>query len=422
MRMNVHSRILAQMTDQSNMHSKLLCTLLAAAVWLGGCSHDAARPPPPSAEVGVVELQPKQVALQSELSGRTVDFLVSDVRPQVSGIVKKRLFEEGANVTAGQVLYRIDSSSYQAAYDQAKADLANAQAMVASSRLKDERYAELIQIQGVSKQEADDAHANFLQTTAGVELKTAALASARINLGYTQVRAPISGRIGKSSVTAGALVTANQDTALATIRALDPMYVDLTQSSTQLLQLRKLLGTAGASSGSRTVRLKLEDGTQYPETGKLKFQEVAVDQATGSVTLRAQFPNPRGVLLPGMYVHAVVDEAVDSAALLAPQQSISRDSKGNAVALIVGKEDRVEQRTVVAARAVGNDWLILSGLNPGERVIVEGSNKVHPGDKVRAVAVDIGLAKTDVSHGTSALDVGAGHSVASDPAREAGRF
>jgi membrane fusion protein, multidrug efflux system len=370
----------------------------------------------------VVELQPKQVALQSALSGRTVAFLVSDVRPQISGIVKRRLFEEGAGVTAGQVLYQIDPSSYQAAYDQAKADLANAQAKVASSRLKDERYADLIQIQGVSKQDADDAHANFLQAAAGVELKKAALESARINLGYTQVRAPISGRIGKSSVTAGALVTANQDAALATIRALDPMYVDLTQSSTQLLQLRKLLGTEGTSSGSRAVRLELEDGTPYTETGVLKFQEVAVDQATGSVTLRAQFPNPRGVLLPGMYVHAVVDEAVDSAALLAPQQSISRDSKGNAVAMIVGKEDQVEQRAVVTARAVGNDWLILSGLNPGDRLIVEGLNKIHPGDKVRAVAVDTGLAKADVSHGNGARGVGVGHSVASDPASAARRF
>jgi membrane fusion protein (multidrug efflux system) len=370
----------------------------------------------------VIELQPKQVALQSELSGRTVDFLVSDVRPQVSGIVKKRLFEEGAGVTAGQVLYQIDPSSYQAAYDQAKADLANAQATVASSRLKDERYAELLQIQGVSKQEADDAHANFLQAAAGVELKKAALASTRINLGYTQVRAPISGRIGKSSVTAGALVTANQDAALATIRALDPMYVDLTQSSTQLLLLRKLLGTDGMISGSRAVRLELEDGTQYPETGRLKFQEVAVDEATGSVTLRAQFPNPRGVLLPGMYVHAVVDEAVNGSALLAPQQSISRDSKGNAVALIVGKEGQVEQRAVATARAVGNDWLILSGLNPGDRLIVEGSNKVHPGDRVRAVAVDTGIAKADVSHDSGAPGVGAGRSAASDPPRAAGRF
>ena len=404
------------------MHSRVLCTLLVAIVWLGGCNHDAARPPPPSAEVGVVELQPKQVALQSELSGRTVAFLISDVRPQVSGIVKKRLFEEGADVTAGQILYQIDPSSYRAAYDQAKADLANAQATVASSRLKDERYAELIQIQGVSKQDADDAHANFLQAAAGVELKKAALESARINLGYTQVRVPISGRIGKSSVTAGALVTANQDSALATIRALDPMYVDLTQSSTQLLQLRKLLGTDGMSSGSRTVRLELEDGTQYPETGKLKFQEVAVDEATGSVTLRAQFPNPRGVLLPGMYVHAVVDEAVNGTALLAPQQSISRDSKGNAVALIVGKENQVEQRAVVTARAVGNDWLIISGLKPGDRLIVEGLNKVHPGDKVRAVAVDTGIAKSAVSHGNGAPPVGASHSVASDTARAAGRF
>jgi len=342
--------------------------------------------PPPSTEVGVVTLQASHVAFQSELSGRTVAFLVSDVRPQVAGIVKKRLFEEGADIEAGQVLYQIDPAAYQAAYDQAQADLANAQAGVASSELKDERYTELIQIQGVSKQDADEAHASYLQATAAVQMKTAALQTAQINLGYTQVRAPVSGRIGKSTVTAGALVTANQDAALATIRALDPIYVDLTQSSSQLLQLRKLLGMQGMESGSRTVHLILEDGSQYSEPGTLRFAEVAVDQATGSVTLRAQFPNPRGVLLPGMYVRAALDEAESSTALLAPQRGISRDSQGNGVAMVVGANDRVEQRTVVTARAVGTNWLITSGLSAGDRLIVEGLSKIHPGDTVRAVA------------------------------------
>ena len=339
------------------------------------------------ASVGVMTLRVEQVALQSELPGRTVAFLVSDVRPQVSGIVKRRLFEEGAEVKAGQVLYQIDPASYQAAYDLAKADLANAQATSASSTLRDQRYADLMKIQGVSQQDADDAHATLLQSIASVAQKTAALESARINLGYTQVRAPISGRIGKSSVTAGALVTANQETALATIRALDPIYVDLTQSSTQVLQLRKLLGMEGIKTGSRTVRLKLEDGTDYSELGTLKFQEVSVDPATGSVTLRAQFPNPRDVLLPGMYVRAVLDQATNESALLVPQQGVSHDAKGAGIAFVVGKDDKVEERTVVTGRAVGNDWLVTSGLKAGDRLIVEGLNKVHAGDQVRSVEV-----------------------------------
>jgi membrane fusion protein (multidrug efflux system) len=406
---------------QSNTSAGLLCCSLLMAVAIGGCSHGApGGRAPPATEVGVVTLQPKEVTIQSELSGRTVASLMSDVRPQISGIVEKRLFEEGAEVKAGQVLYQIEPSSYAAAVDQAQADLANAAAAVASVKLKDARYAELIDIQGISKQEADDAHASYLQGLANVELKKAALKSARINLGYTHVRAPISGRIGKSTVTAGALVTANQDTALATIRALDPMYVDLTQSSTQLLQLRKLLGTEGMTSGSRTVRLELEDGTEYGEKGTLKFQEVAVDPATGSVTLRAQFPNARGVLLPGMYVRAVLDEATNSAALLVPQQGITRDSKGQAIAMLVGQNDKVEQRTVVTARAVGNEWLITSGLNAGDRLIVEGLNKVHAGDTVRPVAFDTAVAQSGTSAGDGHRSGAGAHSAASAPARAPG--
>lgn len=359
-----------------------------ALLLLTGCgSKMSPRPMMEATEVGVTTLRPASVALQSELPGRTVAFKMSDVRPQASGIIKQRLFEEGSTVRAGQLLYQIDPSSYQAAYDQAKADLSNAEAVEASSKLKDERYEQLMEMQGVSKQEADDARATHLQALASIALKKAALESARINLGYTQIRAPISGRIGKSTVTVGALVTANQDTALATIRALDPIYVDLTQSSTQMLALRRLLGTDGMQSGSRKVSLKLEDGTEYGEYGTLKFQEVAVDQATGSVTLRAQFPNPRGDLLPGMYVRAVLDDAVNSSALLAPQLSISRDARGNPVAMIVGKDDQVEQREVVIARSVGNNYMISSGLNSGDRLIVEGLNKIHVGDKIRPVAV-----------------------------------
>jgi len=372
--------------------ARLLYKILTTPVALGltlmaGCGPAGKHPPMMTTEVGVVTLLSAEVALQSELPGRTVAYRMSDVRPQASGILKRRLFEEGAVVSAGQVLYLIDRSAYQAAYDQANADVANAEALETSSQLKDERYKQLLDMQGVSRQEADDARATHLQALASIALKKAALESARINLGYTRIRAPISGRIGKSIVTAGALVTANQDTALATIRALDPIYVDLTQSSAQLLDLRRLLGRDGMKSGSRRVRLKLEDGTDYAETGTLKFQEVAVDPATGSVTLRAQFPNPRGELLPGMYVRAVLDEAIDASALLVPQLSISRDARGNPTAMVVGRNDQVEQRQVVIARSAGNDYIISSGLQPGDRLIVEGLNKIHAGDRIRAVAV-----------------------------------
>jgi membrane fusion protein (multidrug efflux system) len=246
----------------------------------------------------------------------------------------------------------------------------------------------LLKLDGVSQQDADDAAAAHQQAVAMVALKKAALETARINLGYTQVRAPISGRIGKSTVTPGALVTANQETALATIRALDPIYVDLTQSSAQLLRLRKLLGSEGVQSGSANVRLKLEDGSDYGTLGTLQFREVMVDEATGSVTLRAQFPNPDGVLLPGMYVRAVLDDAVNTQAILAPQQGVTRDARGNAVAMVVGKDQKVEQRTVVAERAIGDHWLITNGLQAGDQLIVEGLNKVRAGDTVRAVAVN----------------------------------
>lgn len=376
------------MTPQSKPNRLLLPALVVWSVWLGGCSQDKPQGGSPKTEVGVVTLQKENVVLQSELPGRTVPSLISEVRPQVSGIVKARLFQEGATVKAGQLLYQIESSSYQAAYDEAKADLVNAEAGVTASKLKYERYAELLDIEGVSKQDADDAQATYQQALASVALKKAALQSAQINLDYTRIRAPISGKISKSNVTAGALVTANQETALATIRALDPIYVDLTQSSTQMLRLRKLLNTNGMSLGSMSMRLKLEDGSDYGRTGTLESQEVAVDEATGSVTLRAQFANPDSLLLPGMYVRAVLDEAVSSAALLVPQQSVSRDTKGNALAMVIGKDDKVEQRMVVVDRAVGNKWLITEGLNAGERVVVEGLGKIRAGQAVQVVSID----------------------------------
>ncbi|MBH2703930.1 efflux RND transporter periplasmic adaptor subunit [Serratia marcescens] len=339
-------------------------------------------------EVGVVTLRGQSVTLSSELTGRVNATMTSDVRPQVDGIIKQRLFTEGAEVKAGQVLYQIDPASYQASYDQAAAQLKNAQATVQSTRLKSQRYAALVKENGVSQQDADDAKAAYLAAVASVAQYQAALETARINLAYTQVRAPIAGRIGISSVTPGALVTASQSDALATIRALDPIYVDLTQSSAQLLKLRRQ--QAALQRGAVTpVAIKLEDGTPYAHAGKLELTEVAVDEATGSVTLRAVFPNPEHELLPGMYVHATVDNGVDPKAILAPQQGITRNAKGEATALVVDEQNNVAQRTVSAERVVGSNWLIGSGLNEGDRLIVEGTSKVTIGAAVKPVEVSV---------------------------------
>ncbi|ELQ9307318.1 efflux RND transporter periplasmic adaptor subunit [Serratia marcescens] len=339
-------------------------------------------------EVGVVTLCGQSVTLSSELTGRVNATMTSDVRPQVDGIIKQRLFTEGAEVKAGQVLYQIDPASYQASYDQAAAQLKNAEATVQSTRLKSQRYAALVKENGVSQQDADDAKAAYLAAVASVAQYQAALETARINLAYTQVRAPIAGRIGISSVTPGALVTASQSDALATIRALDPIYVDLTQSSAQLLKLRRQ--QAALQRGAVTpVAIKLEDGTPYAHAGKLELTEVAVDEATGSVTLRAVFPNPEHELLPGMYVHATVDNGVDPKAILAPQQGITRNAKGEATALVVDEQNKVAQRTVSAERVVGSNWLIGSGLNEGDRLIVEGTSKVTIGAAVKPVEVSV---------------------------------
>ncbi|MBH2977899.1 efflux RND transporter periplasmic adaptor subunit [Serratia marcescens] len=339
-------------------------------------------------EVGVVTLRGQSVTLSSELPGRVNATMTSDVRPQVDGIIKQRLFTEGAEVKAGQVLYQIDPASYQASYDQAAAQLKNAQATVQSTRLKSQRYAALVKENGVSQQDADDAKAAYLAAVASVAQYQAALETARINLAYTQVRAPIAGRIGISSVTPGALVTASQSDALATIRALDPIYVDLTQSSAQLLKLRRQQAALQRSAVT-PVAIKLEDGTPYAHAGKLELTEVAVDEATGSVTLRAVFPNPEHELLPGMYVHATVDNGVDPKAILAPQQGITRNAKGEATALVVDEQNKVAQRTVSAERVVGSNWLIGSGLNEGDRLIVEGTSKVTIGAAVKPVEVSV---------------------------------
>ena len=390
------------------MRVSTLVTPVVASIscmWmLAGCnSSPAAHAPPPQMpppEVGVVTLKPEPVTLQTELAGRTVASLSSDVRPQVSGIVKARRFDEGAQVKAGQVLYEIDPAMYRATFAEAVANLASAKAALEAARLKDERFANLAKIEGVSKQEAEDARAAHELAGAGVAQKQAALEVARINLDYTQIRAPISGRIGKSSVTAGALVTANQPQPLATIRALDPIYVDLTEPSEVRLRLRAQLGAGTLQAGSTQVKLKLGDGSLYGKPGTLEFAEVAVDEATGSVTLRATFPNPDGTLLPGMYVRAVLDQAVDTTAILAPQQGITHDAKGNATALVVGAGDKVEPRTLVADRAIGDRWLVTSGLAAGERLIVEGLNKVGPGMPVRPTEIKPGAQPAEAKPAT----------------------
>lgn len=368
--------------------------LAVPLLWLG-CSGNSSKTAmkPMQTEVGVYTLSQQSVTLTRELPGRTKATLSSEIRPQVGGIIQARLFEEGAVVKKDAVLYQIDPSGYQAAFDEAKAALKNAEATLESTRLKSERYAELAKIDGVSKQEREDAQAAYLQAVATAEGKKAALQTSRINLEYTKIKAPIGGRIGTSSDTVGALVTAGQTTALATIRVLDPIYVDLTQSSTQLLKLRALLAQQGVTHGSTKLALKLEDGSSYKYSGELQFQEIAVDESTGSVTLRATFPNPDGILLPGMYVRAIIDEAIDADAVLVPQQGVQRDPKGNATALIVTAENKVEKRVLSTDRVIGDTWLINSGLNAGDRVIVEGSNKVRTGDTVRMVDVTATLGK-----------------------------
>ncbi len=339
-------------------------------------------------EVGVVTLRAAPVTLTTELAGRTSPYETSDVRPQVGGIIIARPFTEGANVRAGQVLYRIDAAPYRAAYDQAQAQLANAQANVITTGNKAQRYAGLVKINGVSKQDYDDAEAAFKQAAATVRQQQAAVQTARINLGYATVTAPISGRVGASTATKGALVTPGQTAALTTIQRMDPIYVDVTQSATDLLRLRRALASGQLTGGPKSVpvRLKLDDGSDYPQEGRLEFSDVTVDQTTGAVTLRALFPNPDGILLPGMFVRAQVAEGIAPNALLAPQQGISRDERGRPTALVVGPGGKAQLKSVELGQAVADKWLITSGLAPGDRLIVEGLLKVRPGQAVRAVA------------------------------------
>lgn len=349
-----------------------LVSAVALATLLSGCKKEEAAPVAQAPQVGVVTLQAQPYTLVSDLPGRTIAYRVAEVRPQVNGIILKRLFKEGSDVKEGQQLYQIDPSIYEAT-------LASAKANLQSTRSLSDRYKQLVSEQAVSRQEYDDAQAKRLQAEA-------TLKSAEIDLRYTKVLAPISGRIGRSAVTEGALVSNGQATAMATIQQLDPIYVDVTQSSAELLKLRRELESGAlkkVGDNAAEVSLKLEDGSSYAQKGRLEFSEVSVDETTGSVTLRAVFPNPEHNLLPGMFVHARLNNGVNETAILAPQQGVTRDLKGQATALVVNQENKVELRQLKASRTVGSDWLIEEGLNAGDRLITEGLQYVKPGVEVK---------------------------------------
>lgn len=361
---------------------------LVAGLSLTGCDSTKPAAPPPGGppEVGIIVVKTETVSLTTELSGRTVPQMIAEVRPQVSGIILNRRYTEGSDVKAGQALYQIDSAVFEAAYASARAAQARVEASLVSLRLTEERYRDLVKIKAVSQQDYDNASALLKQAEAELASATAAVETARINLAYTKVTAPISGRIGRSSVTTGALVTAGQPTALATIQQLDSMYVDVTQSTADLLKLKQNLANGVVKkSGSAQVKLLLEDGSAYPLTGTLKFSEVTVDQSTGSVTLRAVFPNPEQALLPGMFVRAVLVEGVNENAILVPQRGVTRNPKGDAVVMVVGAEEKVEPRPIKVVRTVGDSWLVSDGLKTGDRVILEGLQKARPGTPVKTV-------------------------------------
>jgi membrane fusion protein, multidrug efflux system len=366
-------------------------SLLAVIVSAAACKST----PPSKAivEVGAVTIRAERAVLTTELPGRTSAFLVAEIRPQVNGIIQKRLFEEGSDVKAGSTLYQIDPAPYMAAFDQAKAALAVAESKVPSARSRVERYKNLIAIHAVGEQDYDDAVAALGTAEAGAASARAAMENARINLEYTPIKSPISGRVGRSSVTVGALVNAYQGSPLAVVQQMDPIYVDLIQSSAEILRLRRKIESGRLTQDKeawRKVKLLLEDGTPYPLDGTLKFRDITVDPSTGSVTLRAVFPNPDNVLLPGMFVRAVVEEGVNEQALFVPQQGVSRDTKGNPVSMIVNEKGTVEQRLIEVDRVIGDKWLVTKGLAVGDRVIVEGLQKVRPGASVKVVLVDGG--------------------------------
>lgn len=379
----------------SNPSRRSVLTLLTAALVLASCGsggqsaqkkgqRGAGGPP----EIGYVVVQPGSVPVIAELSGRVTAYQSSEVRPQVAGIIRKRFFKEGSIVRQGQTLYQIDPSIYAAQVAQASANLQSARASAEAARVKAERYKPLAEMEAVAKQDYTDAASAARQASAAVAQNDAALRTARINLEFTRVPAPITGRIGRSLFTEGALVTTNQADPLAVIQRLDPIYVDIQQSSADLLALRRSLAQNGVTPASAQVRLKLEDGTDYGLAGTVEFSEVMVNESTGTVTLRASFPNPQGILLPGMFARAIFAQAIDNRAFLVPQQAVSRDARGNAQVWIVGPGNKAVAREVVADRTLGASWVVTGGLNPGDKVIVQGIANLRPNADIRPVPAD----------------------------------
>jgi membrane fusion protein, multidrug efflux system len=365
---------------------RMILFLLLAFYGLTGCDRKPVQAPPPIPEVSVMPVTTQKITLTTELPGRTSAYRTAEIRPQVNGLILKRLFTEGGDVKAGQMLYQIDPAPFQSALDNAKAALGKAEANVPSIRLRVERFKDLLSDNAVSRQDYDDASAALKQAEAEVAYWKASVASAQINLGYTAVKAPISGRIGKSNVTEGAIVTAYQPLALASIQQLDPIFVDVSQSTADLLRLKHRLADGRINkngSDQKKVQLVLEDNTIGPVEGTLQFRDVTVDATTGSVMLRIAFANPDTALLPGMFVRALVKEGVKDDAILIPQQSVVRDPKGNPMALIIDADSKVAQTRLTIDRPIEDKWLVSSGLKPGDRIIVEGIQKARPGAAVR---------------------------------------
>jgi len=365
-----------------------LLALAIALSLLSGCNQSDAqdrRGQRGPTQVGFVMMQRTSVPVQSLLGGRTVAFESSEVRPQVNGVIRRRYFTEGSFVRQGQPLYQIDPSLYRAAVNQAQANVAAARATLDAAQVRANRYKPLAEMEAISKQDYTDAAAQARQARAAVAQNSAQLDTARINLRYTSIPAPISGRIGRSLSTVGALVTANQAEPLAVIQRLDPIYVDIQQSSADLTTLRRSLAAGGVAPGSTQVRLKLEDGSDYGYTGTAQFSENLVNESTGTVTLRARFPNPQGVLLPGMFVQALFTQAVDTAVFLVPQQALQRDIGGGAFVFVVGAGNKAERRKVVAERTYGDAWVVTSGLQPGDKVITQGTNNLRSGAPIKPV-------------------------------------
>ena len=380
---------------QRNQWNPVLAGVITVILLISGCGPRGPQGPqqmgPP--EVGVVTIQPERIVLTKELPGRTAAYRVAEIRPQVNGLILKRSFKEGANVKAGDLLYQIDPSPYQAAYDQAAAAVSMAEANLTSLRLREKRFKQLAANRAVGQQDYDDALAALQHMEAQLKSSQAALVSARINLSYTPIKAPISGYIGRSSVTEGALVTAYQAVPLATIQQLDPIYVDVTQSTAEVLRLDRQLAEGRLTHNGQNqnaVELILDDGTTYARKGTLKFRDITVDPTTGSVILRAVFPNPDGTLLPGMFVYTILQEGIQEEAILVSQSGVNRNHRGEPYVLVVDESGKVDLRMVTIDRAIGDRWLVSNGLNPNDQVIVEGVQKVKPGASVKVVRLPSG--------------------------------